>query len=60
VIPSVPLPPGNPPGPPGEAYPLQSEMSQNQKCHRTIECFTLTFSRRSFPLPSQAVPVAGW
>ena len=37
-IPSVPLPPGTSPGPPGEAYPLQSEMSQNHGC------FALTFS----------------
>ena len=31
VIPSVPLPPVNPPGPPREAYPLQSELSQNHR-----------------------------
>ena len=31
LVPSVPLPPVNPPGPSMEAYPLQSELSQNHR-----------------------------
>ena len=35
VVPSVPLPPVNPPGPSMEAYPLQSELSQNHRVLHT-------------------------
>jgi len=47
TIPSVPLPSANSASFPDETYPLQSELSQN---HRVLECFTLTFSKRSFHL----------
>ena len=35
VVPAVPLPPVNTPGPPREAYPLQSELSQNHRVLHT-------------------------
>ena len=48
-IPSVPLPPATSPGPPGEAYPLQSESSGAHTHH---------ISKRCIPPPIQAGPVA--
>ena len=51
LVPSVPLPPVNPPGPPMEAL---SVTIYNRSCHRTIGCSTLTSSKKSFRLPSQA------
>jgi len=39
LVPSVPLPPVNPPGPPMEAYPLQLELSQN---HRVLHTHIFT------------------
>ena len=56
LAPSVPLPPVNPPGPPMEAYKIR----YNWSCHRTIGCSTLTSSKRSFRLPSQAKAVVWW